>query len=61
MDDSRISPPEEVVWDLLNLNWEDRAGFYTEGDYRRMLQDAGFKDIRRDVLSNGDGVIVAVK
>ena len=61
VDDSRISPPEEVVWYLLNLNWEDRAGFYTEGDYRRMLQDAGFKDIRRDVLSNGDGVIVAVK
>ena len=61
VDDSRISPPEEVVWYLLNLNWEDRAGFYTEGDYRRLLQDAGFKDIRRDVLSNGDGVIFAVK
>ncbi len=61
VDDSRTSPPEEVVWYLLNLNWEDQAGFYTEKDYRRMLQEAGFKDIRRDVLSNGDRVIFAVK
>jgi hypothetical protein len=43
------------------MNWEDQAGFYTEKDYRRMLEDAGFKDIRRDVLANGDGVISAVK
>jgi hypothetical protein len=61
MDDSRTSPPEEVVWYLLNMNWEDQAGFYAEKDYRRMLQDAGFKDIRRDVLANGDGIISAVK
>jgi hypothetical protein len=61
VDDSRTSPPEEVVWYLLNMNWEDEAGFYAEKDYRRMLQDAGFKDIRRDVLSNGDGIISAVK
>ena len=61
VDDSRTSPPEEVVWYLLNLNWEDQAGFYAEKDYRRMLQDAGFRDIRRGVLVNGDGVISAVK
>jgi hypothetical protein len=61
VDDSRTTPPEEVVWYLLNLNWEDQAGFYAERDYRLMLQDSGFKDIQRDILPNGDGVIFAVK
>jgi hypothetical protein len=61
MDDTKISPPEEVVWYLLNLNWEDRAGFYTESDYREMLLTVGFQDIRRDNLPNGDGVIFARK
>ncbi len=61
MDDTRISPPEEVVWYLLNLNWEDRAGFYAEEDFRFMLEEAGFGDIQRDILPNGDGVIFAIK
>jgi 8-O-methyltransferase len=61
MDDSKTSPPSEVVWFLLNLNWEDHAGFYTEGDYRKMLLDAGFQDIKSDVLPNGDQVIEARK
>jgi hypothetical protein len=61
MDDSRISPPEEVIWYLFNLNWDDHAGFYAEEDFREMLQKAGFEDIRRDYLSNGDGVMIASK
>ena len=61
MDDSRTSPVEEVGWYLINLNWEDEAGYYAEEDYRRMLEDAGFKDIVRETLPNGDGLIHAVK
>jgi len=61
MDDSRVSPSEEVIWYLLNLNWDDHAGFYAEKDYREMLLNAGFQDIRRDSLPNGDGVIIARK
>jgi hypothetical protein len=61
MNDSKTAPAEEVVWFLFNLNWEDHAGFYTEGDYRKMLLDAGFKDIERAALSNGDHVIYARK
>ena len=61
MDDSRTSPVEEVGWYLINLNWEDEAGYYAEEDYRRMLEEAGFKDIVRETLSNGDGLIYAVK
>jgi hypothetical protein len=61
MDDSRISPPEEVIWYLFNLNWDDHAGFYAEGNFKEMLLDAGFQDIRRDSLPNGDGVMIAHK
>ncbi len=61
MDDSRTSPVEEVGWYLINLNWEDEAGYYAEEDYRRMLEEAGFKDIVRETLPNGDGLIHAVK
>jgi hypothetical protein len=61
MDDSRVSPPEEVIWYLLNLNWDDHAGFYAEEDYREMLLNAGFQDVRRDTLPNGDRVILARK
>lgn len=61
MDDSRVSPPEEVIWYLLHLNWDDHAGFYAEGDYREMFLNAGFQDVRRDTLSNGDGIMIARK
>jgi hypothetical protein len=61
MDDSRTSPVEEVGWYLINLNWEDEAGYYAEEDYREMLEEAGFKDIKRENLPNGDGLIRAVK
>jgi hypothetical protein len=61
MDDSRVSPPEEVIWYLLNLNWEDHAGFYAEKDYRDMLLNAGFRDVQRGRLPNGDGVMTALK
>jgi len=61
MDDSRTSPVEEVGWYLINLNWEDEAGYYAEEDYREMLEEAGFTDIKRENLPNGDGLIHAVK
>ena len=57
MDNSRTSPPEEVTWFLLNLNWEDHAGFFTEGDIRGMLLQAGLTNIQRTALLNGDQVI----
>ncbi len=61
MDNSRVSPAEEVIWYLLNLNWDDHAGFYAEEDLRKMLLGAGFQDIRRNSLPNGDGVMIASK
>ncbi len=61
MDDSKISPIEEVGWYLLNLHWEDEAGYYTDNDYREMLHKAGFDIIKRDILPNGDGLVIAYK
>jgi len=61
MDNSRTSPVEEVGWYLINLNWEDEAGYYAEEDYTEMLQEAGFRDIQRERLPNGDGLIHTMK
>jgi len=61
LDDSKFSPPEEAAWYLLNLNWEDHAGFYTEREYKDILRNAGFQGIQRDILPNGDGLILARK
>jgi hypothetical protein len=61
MDDSRISPPEEVIWYLLNLNWDDHAGFYAEKDIGEMMLNAGFQEVQRGTLSNGDRVMTALK
>ena len=61
MDNSKISPIEEVGWYLLNLHWEDEAGFYTEKDHRDMLREAGFGNIKHEILPNGDGLIIAFK
>ncbi len=61
MDNSKMSPLEEVIWFLTNLNWDDEAGFYTEDDHINWLKDAGFVDIKKEILLNGDGVIHAIK
>jgi len=57
MDSSLTSPPEEVIWYLLNLNWEDHAGFFSEDNIREMLIRAGLTDIQRTALPNGDQVM----
>ncbi|MHA1511037.1 MAG: FAD-dependent oxidoreductase, partial [Promethearchaeota archaeon] len=61
MDDSKISPIEEVGWYLLNLHWEDEAGYYTDIDHREMLHKAGFDVIKHEILPNGDGLVIAYK
>lgn len=61
LDNSRISPIEEVWYSSLNINFYDIPGSYTEGEYRDWLSHAGFDSLGRDWLSNGDSVIVAKK
>ncbi len=61
LDDSRISPSEEVWHKLSSINYYDVPAPYTEEEHRRWLTDAGFVRIRRDRLPNSDGVMIAQK
>jgi len=61
LDNSKNSPIEEVWYSLLNINFYDIPGSYTEGEYRDWLSGAGFDPLECDRLLNGDSVIVARK
>ena len=61
LDDSRISPFEEVGHSIVYLNLYDAPAPYTEQEHKDWLIEAGFSQIDRDTLPNGDGVIRARK
>lgn len=61
LDNSRTLPHEEVWYSILNLNFYDVPGSYTELEYSNWLKEAGFDQIVRDTLPNGDGVMIARK
>jgi hypothetical protein len=62
LDNSRISPIEEVGYNLACMNYYERVpAEYTEQEYRDWLTEAGFELIERDKMPNGDGVIAAKK
>jgi hypothetical protein len=45
LDDSRLSPPEAVVHNLVFVNLYDDGQAYTKGEYEEWLLDAGFEDV----------------
>ena len=59
LDNSRISPLEEVGHGIVYLNVYDVPAPYTEQEHKDWLTEAGFRQIERDTLPNGDGVIRA--
>jgi len=61
LDDSRLSPPESVAFNLVFLNIYDEGQAYTEHEYRTWLTEAGFVDIERTLLGGGDSLIMAGK
>jgi hypothetical protein len=61
LDDSRISPIEEVGMNLIYLNWGFESGCYTKSQYNEWVQSAGLVDIVFDSLPNGDRIIKARK
>ena len=62
LDNSRISPLEEVGYNLACVNFYERVpAEYTEQEYKDWLTEAGFEQIERDKMPNGDGVIAAKK
>lgn len=61
LDNSRISPHEEVWHKLSSINYYDVPAPYTEEEHQRWLTEAGFIRIRRDRLPNSDGIMIAQK
>lgn len=61
LDDTRISPPEEVWHKLGSINYYDVPSPYTEKEHREWLLKAGFAHVERSFLPNGDGLIIAQK
>jgi len=62
LDNSRISPLEEVGYNLACVNYYERVpAEYTEQEYKAWLTEAGFEQIERATLPNGDGVMTAKK
>lgn len=61
LDDSRLSPPETVAFNLVFLNVYDEGQAYTEHEYRNWLTEAGFTDIERIKLAGGQSLIKAYK
>jgi cyclopropane fatty-acyl-phospholipid synthase-like methyltransferase len=61
LDDSRLSPPETVAFNLIFINVYDEGQAYTEHEYRSWLTEAGFTGIERIHLTGGESLITARK
>ena len=61
LDDSRLSPPEAVAFNLVFINVYDEGQAYTEHEYRSWLKEAGFTGIGRVKLAGGQSLIAARK
>ena len=61
LDDSRVSPPAMVTFDLLFLNTYDQGQAYTEGEYAAWMNAAGLEGFERVSLPNGMSIVTAHK
>jgi len=61
LDDSRLSPPHTVAFNLMFINVHDEGGAYTEREYRDWLGEAGFERIERLPLAGGSSLVTAHK
>jgi hypothetical protein len=61
LDNSRLSPFESVMQNMVFLNQFDEGQSYTEREYRKWLAEAGFVDIQRSQQPGGHSVVSAHK
>ena len=61
LDDSRLSPPEVVTFNLVFLNIYDDGVAYTEQEHRDWLAEAGFAEFDRQALPDGSTMVTARK
>lgn len=61
LDDSRLSPRETAVFNLVFLNIYEDGQAYTVGEYYRWLEETGFGDVEQTLLEGGASLLVARK
>ena len=61
LDDSYVTPSQVVGENLIYLNIYDAGQAYTEREYTDWLSEAGFQDIRRVIMSDGDSIMTGLK
>lgn len=61
LDDSMVSPMAALRFGLSALNRWDEGQAFTDREHREWLTDAGFENITREVLPEGESVITARK
>lgn len=61
LDNSRLSPPETVVFNLVFISVFDDGQAYTEEEHTQWLSEAGFEGFERIVNPNGTSIIRATK
>jgi len=61
LDDSRSEPAVVALANLAFLSLYEGGQAYTESEYRTWLEDAGFTDVKREMLTRNDTIISATK
>ena len=61
IDNSRTSPQNVVVSNLVYINVYDEGQAYTEQEHKDWLEEAGFGSVRRTILADGSSIITARK
>lgn len=61
LDDSRCTPEEAAIFNIVFLNIYRGGRAYTESEYRTWLECAGFGNVRRTRQPNGSSIITARK
>jgi hypothetical protein len=61
IDNSRTSPPDLVGFNLVFINVYDEGQAYTEKEHKDWLEEAGFGEFERIILSDESGWITARK
>ena len=59
LDNSRVSPPEAAIFNVVFTNIYDAGQAYTEEEYHDWLMEAGFADFKRNALPDGSAIITA--
>ncbi len=61
LDDSRLGPPESVAFNFVFINIYDHGRAYTEAEHREWLAAAGFRDIERHRIGEGNSIMTATR